>query len=57
MNHIRIRRIRRIAAALAGLACACLGLAITASAAFAQALSSPGYAGMPAAGPGSAAQR
>ena len=45
----RIRRIRRIAAALAGLACACLGLAVTAPAAFAQALSSPGYAGMPAA--------
>ena len=53
----RIRRIRRIAAALAGLACACLGLAITAPAAFAQALSSPGGEGMPALRPGSAAQR
>ena len=46
----RIRRIRRrIAAALAGLACACLGLAVAAPAAFAQALSSPGGGGMPAA--------
>jgi hypothetical protein len=45
----RIRRIRRIAAALAGLACACLALAVTAPAAFAQALSSPGGGGMPAA--------
>jgi hypothetical protein len=37
-----LRRIRRIAAALAGLACACLALALAAPAAFAQALSSPG---------------
>jgi len=41
------RRIRRIAVALAGLACACLALAVTSPAAFAQALSSPG-GGMPA---------
>jgi hypothetical protein len=47
MNHIR--RIRRIAAALAGLACACLALTVAAPAAFAQALSSPGDGGMPAA--------
>jgi hypothetical protein len=45
MNRIRIRR---TAAALAGLAGACLGLAITAPAAFAQALGSPGDGGMPA---------
>jgi hypothetical protein len=45
----RIRRIRRIAAALAGLACACLALAVAAPAAFAQALSSPGGGGIPAA--------
>jgi hypothetical protein len=45
----RIRRIRRIAAALAGLTCTCLGLAITAPAAFAQAPSPPGYQAMPAA--------
>jgi hypothetical protein len=45
----RIRRIRRIAAALAGLACSCLALAVTVPAAFAQALSSPGGGGMPAA--------
>jgi hypothetical protein len=45
----RIRRIRRIAAALAGLACACLALAVTAPAAFAQALGSPGYQPLPAA--------
>ena len=42
-----VRRIRRIAAALAGLACAWLGLAIAAPAAFAQALGSPGYGAMP----------
>jgi hypothetical protein len=47
MSHIP--HIRRIAAALAGLACACLGLAITASAAFAQVLQSPGDGGMPTA--------
>ena len=47
MSHIP--HIRRIAAALAGLACACLGLAITASAAFAQVLPSPGDGGMPTA--------
>ena len=32
----QIPRIRHVAAALAGLACACLGLAITATAAFGQ---------------------
>jgi hypothetical protein len=45
----RIPSIRRIAAALAGLACTYLGLAITASAAFAQTPSPPGYQAMPAA--------
>jgi hypothetical protein len=45
----RIPHIRRMTAALAGLACACLGLAVAASAASAQVLSSPGHAGMPAA--------
>jgi hypothetical protein len=42
MNHIP--RIRHVAAALA---CACLGLAITAPAAFAQPPGSPGYQAMP----------
>jgi hypothetical protein len=42
-----MNRIRAIAAALAGLACACLGLAVAAPAAFAQALGSPGGGGMP----------
>jgi hypothetical protein len=46
MSHIPRRR--RIAAALAGLACACLGLVITASAASAQVPGSPGARGMPA---------
>jgi hypothetical protein len=45
----RIPSIRRIAVALAGLACACLGLAITASAAFARVPRPPGYQAMPAA--------
>ncbi len=44
----RIPRLR-IAAALAGLPCACLGLAITASAAFAQVPGSPGDGAMSAA--------
>lgn len=44
----RIRRIRRIAATMRGLACACLGMAVAAPAAFAQTLSSPGGGGMPA---------
>jgi hypothetical protein len=42
-----MKPIRRIAAALAGLACACLGLASTAPAAFAQGPGSPGYQHMP----------
>jgi hypothetical protein len=42
-----MNRIRRIAAALAGFTCTCLGLAITAPAAFAQqAPSAPGYQAM-----------
>jgi hypothetical protein len=45
----RIRHICRIVAALAGLACACLVLAVAVPAAFAQALSSPGGGGIPAA--------
>jgi hypothetical protein len=45
MNTLRIRR---IAAALAGLACACLGLAVAAPAACAQALGYPTHEGMPA---------
>jgi hypothetical protein len=47
MSHIP--RIRHFAAALTGLACASLGLAATASAAFAQVLGSPSYGGMPTA--------
>jgi hypothetical protein len=42
-----LRRIRRIAVALAGVACACLAVAVSSHAAFAQALGSPG-GGMPA---------
>ena len=49
MSHIRIRRIGRIAAALAGLACACLGLAVAAPTAFAHPIPPPGGGGMPAA--------
>jgi hypothetical protein len=44
---IRIAGIRRIASALAGLACALLGLAVTATTAFAQVLPPPGYQSMP----------
>jgi hypothetical protein len=40
-----IRRIRRIAGALAGLACACLGLAVVAPAAFARTLPPFGFSG------------
>jgi hypothetical protein len=40
-----IRRIRRIAGALAGLACACLGLAVVAPAAFARTLPPFGVSG------------
>ena len=43
----RIPYIRCAAAALAGLACACLGLAITACAASAQVLGPPGYGSLP----------
>ena len=45
MSHIP--RIRHVAAVLAGLACACQGLALTAHAAFAQVLPPPGGGGMP----------
>jgi hypothetical protein len=48
MSVLDIYRLRRVAVVLAGLACACLGLAITASAAFAQVLGSPGDGGRPA---------
>jgi hypothetical protein len=46
MSHIP--HPRRIAAAFAALAAACLGLAVTASAAFAQVPGSPGYQALPA---------
>jgi hypothetical protein len=46
---VDVHHIRHVAAVLAGLACACLGLAVTAAPAFAQVLGSPRYADMPAA--------